>query len=69
MHRSHEYLAKIAIEICDGVLIHSLLGALKPGDIPAEVRQEAIKTLIDNYFRADTVIQAAIHRYALCRPS
>ena len=58
MHRSHEYLAKIAIEICDGVLIHSLLGALKPGDIPAEVRQEAIKTLIDNYLRADTVIQA-----------
>ena len=44
MHRSHEYLAKIAIEICDGVLVHSLLGALKPGDIPAEVRQEAIKT-------------------------
>ena len=58
MHRSHEYLAKIAIEICDGVLIHSLLGALKPGDIPAEVRQEAIKTLINNYFRQDTVIQA-----------
>ncbi|MUG32378.1 MULTISPECIES: sulfate adenylyltransferase [Psychrobacter] len=58
MHRSHEYLAKIAIEICDGVMIHSLLGALKPGDIPAEVRQEAIKTLIDNYFKKDTVIQA-----------
>ncbi len=38
MHRSHEYLAKIAIEICDGVLIHQLLGKLKPGDIPAEVR-------------------------------
>ena len=58
MHRSHEYLAKIAIEICDGVLIHSLLGALKPGDIPADVRQEAIGTLIDHYFRKDTVIQA-----------
>lgn len=58
MHRSHEYLAKIAVEICDGVLIHSLLGALKPGDIPADVRQEAIATLIDNYFRKDTVIQA-----------
>ena len=58
MHRSHEYLAKIAIEICDGVLIHSLLGALKPGDIPADIRPEAIKTLIDNYFRQDTVIQA-----------
>ena len=42
MHRSHEYLVRIAIEICDGVLIHSLLGKLKPGDIPAEVRTKAI---------------------------
>ncbi|MBI4635591.1 MAG: sulfate adenylyltransferase, partial [Candidatus Rokubacteria bacterium] len=38
MHRSHEYLAKIAVEICDGVLIQQILGKLKPGDIPAEVR-------------------------------
>ncbi|MCX7193023.1 MAG: sulfate adenylyltransferase [Proteobacteria bacterium] len=58
MHRSHEYLAKIAIEICDGVLIHSLLGNLKPGDIPAEVRSEAISTLTENYFVPKTVIQA-----------
>ncbi|MBV1879990.1 MAG: sulfate adenylyltransferase [Pseudomonadales bacterium] len=58
MHRSHEYLAKIAIEICDGVMVHSLLGKLKAGDIPAEVRQEAIGTLIDNYFVDDTVIQS-----------
>jgi sulfate adenylyltransferase len=58
MHRSHEYLAKIAIEICDGVLVHSLLGNLKPGDIPAEVRQEAISTLIDNYFVPNTVVQS-----------
>src|SRR6202158_5788702 len=39
MHRSHEYLAKAAIEVCDGVLIHQVLGALKGGDIPAEVRE------------------------------
>jgi sulfate adenylyltransferase len=58
MHRSHEYLAKIAIETLDGVLIHSLLGKLKPGDIPADVRSEAIGTLIDNYFAPNTVIQA-----------
>ena len=58
MHRSHEYLAKIAIETMDGVLIHSLLGALKPGDIPAEVRSEAISVLVDNYFAPNTVIQA-----------
>ncbi|MCZ6575669.1 MAG: sulfate adenylyltransferase [Acidiferrobacterales bacterium] len=58
MHRSHEYLTKIAIETCDGVLIHSLLGKLKPGDIPAEVRARAIDTLIEHYFLRDTVVQA-----------
>ena len=58
MHRSHEYLAKVAIEVCDGVLIHSLLGNLKPGDIPAEVRTRAIAALIEKYFRAGTVLQA-----------
>ena len=58
MHRSHEYLAKVAIETCDGVLVHSLLGALKAGDIPAEVRTRAIGVLIEKYFRAGTVVQA-----------
>jgi sulfate adenylyltransferase len=58
MHRSHEYLVKVAIEVCDGVLIHSLLGNLKPGDIPAEVRTRAIGVLIDKYFRPGTVLQA-----------
>ena len=58
MHRSHEYLAKVAIETCDGVLVHSLLGALKPGDIPAEVRTRAIGVLIEKYFRPGTVVQA-----------
>jgi sulfate adenylyltransferase len=58
MHRSHEYLAKVAIEVCDGVLIHSLLGNLKPGDIPAEVRTRAIALLVEKYFRPGTVIQA-----------
>src|SRR3989338_2094730 len=58
MHRSHEYLAKVAIEVCDGVLIHSLLGALKPGDIPAEVRTHAIIELTKNYFVAKTIAQA-----------
>jgi sulfate adenylyltransferase len=58
MHRSHEYLAKVAIEVCDGVLVHSLLGALKPGDIPAEVRTDAIATLVKNYFVPSTIVQA-----------
>jgi sulfate adenylyltransferase len=58
MHRSHEYLAKVAIEVCDGVLIHSLLGNLKPGDIPADVRTRAIAVLTDKYFVGKTVVQA-----------
>ena len=58
MHRSHEYLAKIAIEVCDGVVIHSLVGNLKPGDTPAEVRIKCINTLVDKYFVKDFVIQA-----------
>ena len=58
MHRSHEYLAKIAIEICDGLLIHQVLGALKPGDIPADVRVNAIDALVNNYFVPGTVLQA-----------
>ncbi len=58
MHRSHEFLAKIAIEICDGVLIHQLLGKLKPGDIPAEVRVKAIDKLVELYFVQNTCIQA-----------
>ena len=58
MHRSHEYLAKIAIEVLDGVFIHQVLGELKPGDIPAEVRTRAVQAMVDNYFQAGTVIQA-----------
>jgi sulfate adenylyltransferase len=58
MHRSHEYLVKVAIEVCDGVLVHSLLGNLKPGDIPADVRTRAIAALIERYFTPGTVLQA-----------
>jgi sulfate adenylyltransferase len=58
MHRSHEHLAKIAIEVTDGVLIHQVLGALKAGDIPAEVRVKAIDKLTENYFVPGTYIQA-----------
>ena len=56
MHRSHEYLAKIAIEVCDGVYIHQLLGKLKEGDIPADVRVKAIDILVENYFVKNTTI-------------
>lgn len=58
MHRSHEYLVKIAIQICDGVFIHQVLGGLKEGDLPAETRARAIDALVNNYFVPGTYIQA-----------
>jgi sulfate adenylyltransferase len=56
MHRSHEYLCKIAIETCDGVFVHMLLGKLKPGDIPSDVRQKAIDVLTERYFVKNTIV-------------
>ena len=56
MHRSHEFLAKIAVEVMDGLIIHQLLGKLKPGDIPADVRVAAINALVEYYFVKDTVV-------------
>jgi sulfate adenylyltransferase len=58
MQRAHEHLVKIAIEVTDGVFIHQVLGKLKPGDIPADVRTKAIQAMIDGYFVPGTVIQA-----------
>lgn len=46
------------MEVCDGVVIHSLIGNLKAGDIPAEVRVEAIDCLVEHYFVKENVIQA-----------
>lgn len=57
MHNSHAYLAWIAIEVCDGVYIHQLVGKLKEGDIPAEVRVKAIDALVNKYFRRERVVQ------------
>ena len=69
MHRSHEFLAKIAVEVMDGVYIHQLVGKLKAGDIPAEVRVKAIQALVDNYFVKGTVVQGGYpHGDAVCGP-
>lgn len=58
MHRAHEELCKMALESinADGVLIHMLLGKLKPGDIPAPVRDAAIRKMVDIYFPENSVM-------------
>lgn len=56
LHRSHEYLTKVALEVCDGLLIHPVVGRLKAGDIPAEVRMECYRTLMENYYPKNRAI-------------
>ena len=52
MHRAHEELCRMAVEAvgADGLLIHMLLGKLKPGDIPADVRDASIRKMVEVYF-------------------
>lgn len=58
MHRAHEDLTKIAMKAvkADGVVIHMLLGKLKPGDIPADVRDAAIRKMVELYFEPNTAM-------------
>jgi sulfate adenylyltransferase len=56
IHRSHEYCTKIALELTDGLLIHPLVGKLKPGDIPAEVRMRCYEAVLDRYYPAQRVV-------------
>ena len=58
MHRAHEELCRMAMSDlnADGILIHMLLGKLKEGDIPADVRDDSIRTMVDHYFPENTVM-------------
>lgn len=59
IHRAHEHLTKVALEVTDGLVLHPLVGETKGDDVPASARFRAYEALVDGYYPKDRTVLAA----------
>src|SRR5580700_12054397 len=56
VHRAHEHVLRIALEVTDGLLLHPLVGETRAEDIPADIRMRCYQALLDEYLPREHVL-------------